>query len=255
MEIDLKLASMDCGQQIGQNHLAELGDRIQAMPGGKFVLPKFIHFQYGELSEDCAPHKAVFKAVRSNGLVKKGQKYVYPSATLALGLTNPIGQDKDKEKDKEKTEGVSGETKTTEAGASVGATSQNARFRKPTFEELQLLGAEAGLPDIEVQKFWNHYESNGWKVGKNPMKSLGGSLGNWKIGYEERTRNNGGKSSRNSGVCPRPAGQASLADVVRRKQEKTLAGKVDSNAGQSSATPVTGELAMGLLQGLRKAAE
>ncbi len=32
---------------------------------------------------------------------------------------------------------------------------------------------------IEAEKFVNYYESNGWKVGKNPMKSWGAAANNW----------------------------------------------------------------------------
>lgn len=32
---------------------------------------------------------------------------------------------------------------------------------------------------IEAQKFVNYYTSNGWKVGKNPMKSWGAAANNW----------------------------------------------------------------------------
>lgn len=33
--------------------------------------------------------------------------------------------------------------------------------------------------ESESEKFFNHYESNGWKVGKNPMKNWSSALSNW----------------------------------------------------------------------------
>ena len=54
-----------------------------------------------------------------------------------------------------------------------------ARFQKPTLEELTAEAIKIGLPITEVDKFWNYYESNGWKVGKNPMKSWPAALRNW----------------------------------------------------------------------------
>jgi len=54
-----------------------------------------------------------------------------------------------------------------------------ARFQKPTLEQLNTEAALIGLPLSEVDKFWNYYESNGWKVGKNPMKSWPAALRNW----------------------------------------------------------------------------
>jgi uncharacterized protein YdaU (DUF1376 family) len=35
------------------------------------------------------------------------------------------------------------------------------------------------IAKIEAEKFVNYYESNGWKVGKNPMKSWGAAANNW----------------------------------------------------------------------------
>ena len=54
-----------------------------------------------------------------------------------------------------------------------------ARFQKPTLEELTSEAIKIGLPITEVDKFHNYYESNGWKVGKNPMKSWPAALRNW----------------------------------------------------------------------------
>jgi len=54
------------------------------------------------------------------------------------------------------------------------------RFQKPTLEAVKLAAAKAGLPDIEAEKFFNYYESNGWRVGRNPMKSWIHALTNWK---------------------------------------------------------------------------
>lgn len=53
------------------------------------------------------------------------------------------------------------------------------RFQKPTVEELTAEAIKIGLPVTEIDKFHNYYESNGWKVGKNPMKSWPAALRNW----------------------------------------------------------------------------
>jgi hypothetical protein len=55
-----------------------------------------------------------------------------------------------------------------------------AKFKKPTIAELELHAAKIGLPVDEVDKFLNYYESNGWRVGRNPMKKWEASLVNWK---------------------------------------------------------------------------
>lgn len=70
---------------------------------------------------------------------------------------------------------------------STATTPKPPRFTKPSREELNLAAAKLGLPDSEVDKFVNHFESNGWKVGgKAPMKSWQHALANWKVRLEEQ---------------------------------------------------------------------
>lgn len=52
-------------------------------------------------------------------------------------------------------------------------------FQKPSIEEVKLAMAKAGLASSEVGAFFDYYESNGWRVGRNPMKSWQGAVGNW----------------------------------------------------------------------------
>lgn len=54
------------------------------------------------------------------------------------------------------------------------------RFKKPTLEELQIYFRERGCTDEqEPIKFANYYESNGWRVGKSPMKDWQAAARNW----------------------------------------------------------------------------
>jgi hypothetical protein len=57
--------------------------------------------------------------------------------------------------------------------------SPRVRFQKPTIEELTAEAIKIGLPLPEVDKFLNYYESNGWKVGKNSMKSWPATMKGW----------------------------------------------------------------------------
>jgi len=53
---------------------------------------------------------------------------------------------------------------------------------------------------IEAEKFVNYYTSNGWKVGKNPMKSWGAAANNWITNtkqYAKGTTNNQRKLDKN----------------------------------------------------------
>ena len=106
IEIDLSLASSDCGQEITEAHISELGDRVQRISEKKLFLPKFINFQYGELKHSCPPHRSIIKLDEAHGLIRVGLLYAYPTcienpypnARVAL----PLRQDKTRQ-DKEKT--------------------------------------------------------------------------------------------------------------------------------------------------------
>lgn len=51
-------------------------------------------------------------------------------------------------------------------------------FRKPTLEEVHSYISEKGL-NVDAEYFYDYYESNGWTVGKNHMKSWQSTLNNW----------------------------------------------------------------------------
>ena len=54
------------------------------------------------------------------------------------------------------------------------------RFQKPDFNELKDYIKERG-DIISAERFYNYYESNGWKVGKNKMKSWKAAVRNWEL--------------------------------------------------------------------------
>jgi hypothetical protein len=53
------------------------------------------------------------------------------------------------------------------------------RFKKPTIGEVRQYAEEIEA-DINPIKFFNHYESNGWKVGENKMKNWKAAVRTWK---------------------------------------------------------------------------
>lgn len=52
------------------------------------------------------------------------------------------------------------------------------KFVKPTIDEVKAYVDEYKYR-INVEKFYSHYESNGWKVGRNPMKDWKASVRYW----------------------------------------------------------------------------
>lgn len=57
----------------------------------------------------------------------------------------------------------------------------------PTLEEVQKAAASISLSSREAAKFFYFYDSKGWKVGKQPMKSLMSALQGWKLRNEDKT--------------------------------------------------------------------
>lgn len=58
------------------------------------------------------------------------------------------------------------------------AIKQVKRFVKPTIAEIETYCQEKNKV-IDAERFWNFYESKGWKVGKTPMKDWRAAACNW----------------------------------------------------------------------------
>jgi hypothetical protein len=60
------------------------------------------------------------------------------------------------------------------------------RFQKPTIEQLKEYMREQGMNDI-AENWLNHYEANGWMVGKVKMKDWKASVRTWKINQKNNS--------------------------------------------------------------------
>ncbi len=65
-------------------------------------------------------------------------------------------------------------------------TSRTTMLLNPSLEECVKAAVGCGMPEAEGRKFFYHYESNGWRVGKLPMKSFAGAMGGWYERWLER---------------------------------------------------------------------
>ena len=83
------------------------------------------------------------------------------------------------------------DTDTEEVSHPKGAnTRARARFTPPTVDEVRAYCTDSGYR-IDAEHFVAYYESNGWRVGKNPMKDWRAAVRTWvRNGYEA-----GGKAS------------------------------------------------------------
>ena len=97
--------------------------------------------------------------------------------------TEKLSEEKDRDKDKEKEK----ECKQASPKQCLG-NAPSIRFVPPTREQLNLEAEKLGLPSIEVDKFVAYYASNGWRVGKVPMKSWPHALAGWATRWKERSQ-------------------------------------------------------------------
>lgn len=89
--------------------------------------------------------------------------------------TEPEPKEKEKDKDKEKVK---------EKEKEIDGRTSAPRFRKPTREEVAEYCQERGN-HVDVDRFMDYYDSNGWKVGKNPMKDWKATIRTWeKNGFD-----------------------------------------------------------------------
>ena len=70
-------------------------------------------------------------------------------------------------------------------------------FVKPTVEEIAAFCKEKNI-NINVNKFFLHYESNGWHVGKTPMKSWKAAVQKWAENNYDNNKATGTMWSNNS---------------------------------------------------------
>lgn len=73
-------------------------------------------------------------------------------------------------------------------------------FKKPTLEEVRAYAQEIGS-EVKPEEFLDYYESNGWRVGKNPMKDWKSTFRRWtrtqkENGYGNNQGHHGGAQNR-----------------------------------------------------------
>lgn len=77
-------------------------------------------------------------------------------------------------------------------------------FIPPSLDEVKAFFKEKNKTDLEAEKFFNHFESNGWLVGgKSKMKNWQAAARNWISRSEEYAKTSSGSLSSSKGK-PRP---------------------------------------------------
>ena len=149
-DTDFEVASIRIGSKISEKEACKVfAEQIKIFDkGNKWFIPKFIDFQYGTLNENSRPHQAVIKLL---------DKYdVYNIEGIS-----PVD-----------VAGFEGE---------ISKPIKFKRFKKPDYHEVAdyCIDRKEQGNNVDPRKFVDFYESNGWKVGKNPMKDWKAAVRNW----------------------------------------------------------------------------
>ena len=130
---------------------------------------------------------ALMKLERANNLAIKGtNKYsviticnydIYQSSPDTKGQTK--GQTTGKPKGEQQGNSNRYIDNTEEQNKNTTPKGDSKKFRKPSIEEIRDYILEYGCYWVDAERFFDYYESNGWKVGKNAMKDWRAAVRNW----------------------------------------------------------------------------
>lgn len=91
------------------------------------------------------------------------------------------------------------ETETDKEKYPTGTKRKSKQFKKPTRSELIAYAEKRGFENFDPDAFIDHYESNGWRVGRNPMKSWPHTVSKWNRENAERTKTRQRTSQKSAG--------------------------------------------------------
>ncbi len=95
-KVDMEFANFCIGGSLNEETVLSLmPGRFKPIEHGKWFVPKFIRFQYGELKTDCRPHQSVIRFLEEHGLKKEYEKSIH---RVSKGNGYPARQEKDKNK-------------------------------------------------------------------------------------------------------------------------------------------------------------
>lgn len=160
LEVDIEAAELYCGHKYNLSDVKKVfeGKIFFFNNDAKAFIPDFIVFQYSnELNEKNPAHRSVIEKLSKYKLLKVLEEWSQEGEVKPL--PTPL-------------QGAKGTEETKVIG------SKRTPFVKPTLEEVTAYCNERGN-GIDPQQWIDHYTSNGWKVGKNPMKDWKAAVRTW----------------------------------------------------------------------------
>lgn len=200
---------------------------------------RFLRYIYdyginGILPELSGLEKTVWLKIRRRIDADQSQWDAEKSARSAAGRQSGISRRKKKDnpdgtgcpaeaaEDKLPEEAV--QSRTEQAGHEPERDSvKSGRFRKPAQEEIRRFCAEKGLA-IDVERFFDFYESKGWRVGSTPMKDWRAAVRNWSRGNLRHPRSPPGAAVQSDAdlqnYVPEPQPQTDVEKSMREIRQE-----------------------------------
>jgi hypothetical protein len=104
-DANTKLAEFSIGAKLKWNDLAEkMGHRVFKLKDGKWLVTRFIGFQYGKLTPDCRPHLPILRLVekhKASGFPSDLQSLINTLCNRVSNRVSDTAQDKEQDKDQE----------------------------------------------------------------------------------------------------------------------------------------------------------
>jgi len=177
-------------------------------------------YHHSRCDEEIAKYRAKADSARSNG--KKGGRPKKPKKTQSVNLANP---EETGSKANQEPEPITN-NQTKKKGTK--------RFTSPSILEIQNYISEKNY-QVDAERFLNHYESNGWMVGKTKMKDWKAAIRNWHS--RNKDKQDGNEKNRKLSAAERASQQVrDFDDHLRQKQTNNSEGMAAD--GDMLRTPV-----------------
>lgn len=149
--------------------------------------------------------------VKCRRMYKEGMRYKYHAIRQARYMerrrsdasvtpqTLEIHQETSKSLHQDKSKSLHQETPRVGRKHSSNALHKKTYFSKPTPEQIREYANGIGF-SLDAGSFWDHYEANGWRVGRTPMKDWQAAVRTWRRNEYGVANSNGGNRGNNVGT-------------------------------------------------------
>ena len=172
-ELALDLDEKEENVQITVQYLLKSG-LLEMCSDEEYYLP--------DAKDNTGTETAVASRVRRH---REKQKALHCNADVTQ-MKQLCNGEKEKEKEKDR-----------EIDSSASTTTKRKRFEKPTLSEIEQYCIERNN-NVNAEQFFDYYESNGWKVGKNSMKDWKAAVRTWE--RSEYRKPNSKKNSKEDAI-------------------------------------------------------